>query len=207
MPAVTEFLQRYREVKLDLTLNDRALDPIEGGFDVTVRIVAKLPLSDLIARKLAPNRLVVCGAPAYLERAGVPKLPRDLAHHSCLSYAYLASPSIWRFGPRGETSVAVSGRIQANSGDALRDAAIAGLGLVQLPLFIVADALDAGQLRVVLDDHPGLETWIYALHPRGASAKVRAFVDVLARHLGARPRWERRTVDRMRATSARRAAR
>jgi len=191
VPAVTDFLQRYREVKVDLTLNDRSLDPIAGGFDVTVRIVPKLPSSDLIARKLAPNRLVVCGSPAYLARAGVPDEPRDLAQHSCLSYTYLSSPSIWRFGPHGETSVAVSGCVQANSGDALREAAIAGLGLVQLPLFIVAGAVEAGRLRVVLEDHPRLETWIYALHARRASAKVHAFVDFLAARFGPRPQWER----------------
>ena len=204
MPAISEFLQRYPDVKVDHTLNDRALDPIEGGFDVTVRIVAKLPPSDLIARKLAPNRLVVCGSPAYLALAGVPSGPRDLAHHSCLTYTYLASPSVWRFGPHGETSVAVSGRVRANSGDALRDAAVAGLGLVQLPVFIVADALAAGLLQVVLEDHASLETWIYALHPRRASAKVRAFVDFLAGRFGPRPHWEcadavRRPVVRIRS--------
>jgi DNA-binding transcriptional LysR family regulator len=191
VPALEEYLGRFRTVTVDLTLDDRALDPIEGGFDVTIRI-ARLPDSSLIARKLAPNRLIVCGSPAYLASRGVPGRPQDLAEHSCLSYTYQASPGIWRFGPRGETAVRVTGSLRANSGDALRDAAIAGLGLVQLPLFIVGPALETDRLRVVLEDHPGPESFVYALHSPGrVSAKVRAFIDFLAGRFGPRPYWER----------------
>jgi DNA-binding transcriptional LysR family regulator len=191
VPAVREYLGLYREVTVDLTLDDRSLDPIEGGFDVTIRI-AHLGDSSLIGRKLAPNRLVVCGSPAYLERHGVPKAPQDLVQHRCLTYTNLASPGIWRFGPRGETSVVVSGPMRANSGDALREAAILGLGLAQLPLFIASPALEAGALRAVLEDQPSVESSIYALlSPGRVSAKVRTFVDFLAERFGPRPCWER----------------
>jgi DNA-binding transcriptional LysR family regulator len=102
------------------------------------------------------------------------------------------SPQTWRFGRRGETAVTVTGPVRANSGEALRDGAIAGLGLVQLPLFIVAPAIGTGQLRVVLEDHPAPEAFIYALHSPGrVPAKVRSFVDFLAGRFGPRPSWER----------------
>jgi DNA-binding transcriptional LysR family regulator len=190
VPAIPAFLAQHPRVKVDLTFTDRAVDLIEGGFDVTVRIAA-LPDSSLIARKLAPNRLVVSGAPSYFARHGVPRVPQELVDYNCLSYTYLASPWTWRFGRRGETAVRVSGNFQANSGDALRDAAIAGLGIVQLPSFIVGRAVESGLLRAVLEDFESPEYAIWALFPPGrVPAKVRTFVDFLKRRYGPRPYWE-----------------
>jgi DNA-binding transcriptional LysR family regulator len=193
VPAMPAFLAQHPRVKVDLAFTDRAVDPIEGGFDVTVRI-ALLPDSSLIARKLAPNRMVVCGAPSYFALHGVPQVPQDLAEHSCLSYTHVASPWTWRFGRRGETLVRVSGGFQANSGDALRDAAIAGLGIVQLPSFIVGPAVEAGTLRAVLEDTQSPEYAIWALFAPGrVPVKVRTFVDFLTRRYGPRPYWEPKT--------------
>jgi DNA-binding transcriptional LysR family regulator len=192
-PAIADFLVRYPEIRVDLALSDRIVDPIEGGFDVTIR-VAVLPDSRLIARRLAPNRLVVCGAPEYFDRHGEPRTPEELARHNCLNYTYLSkSHDLWRFvGPRGEQSVRVSGNFKANNGDTLQAAAIAGLGLVWMPTFIVGASLQAGALRAVLVKYEDRTTSIWALYPRARhlAPKVRAFVDFLAARFGRHLSWD-----------------
>ncbi len=181
-PAIAEFLPRYPDVQVEMTLNDQVVNLIEGGFDVTIRI-AVLADSSLIARRLAPNRVVVCGAPAYFAAHGRPRTPRDLVHHSCLHYTYLSSHNTWHFvGPRGADSVEVSGNFRANNGDALQAAARAGVGLVQLPTFIVGADLASGALETVLERYEDRTTSIWAIYAttRHLSPKVRVFLDFLA---------------------------
>ena len=191
-PAVADFLREYPDIRLDLTLNDRQLDLVEGGFDLGIRI-AELADSSLIARRLAPVRLVVCGAPAYFERRGVPKKPRDLLQHNCLHYTYLSTRDSWRLqSARGRELVRVAGDFQSNNGDALQAAARAGLGLVQLPTFIVGADLRSGALRPVLQryDVKSMSVWAIYPHTRHVSPKVRVFVDFLAARFGPRPYWD-----------------
>ncbi len=191
-PLVPEFLARHPDVRIELALADRMVDLVEEGFDLAIRI-GRLADSSLVARRLAPSRRVVCGAPAYLERRGVPQEPHDLVQHDCLVYTYQTEPA-WtlRDGPK-EIRVVVSGRLRANNGDVLRAAALAGAGLALLPTFIVGDDLRAGTLRTVLDDYECTETAIYTVHPSGRNPppKVRAFVDFLQARCGAHPSWER----------------
>jgi len=191
-PAVAEFLQAYPDIRLDLTLNDRQLDLVEGGFDLGIRI-AELADSTLIARRLAPARLVVCGAPSYLERRGTPRRPADLREHNCLHYTYLSTRDSWRLqGQRGRDLVPVSGDFQSNNGDALQAAARAGLGLAQLPTFIVGPDLRAGLLRPVLQRFEArrLSVWAIYPHTRHVSPKVRVFVEFLAARFGPKPYWD-----------------
>jgi DNA-binding transcriptional LysR family regulator len=184
MPLVAEFLSRYPLVRVDMRLDDQVVEA--SGFDVTVRMTRSLRDSSLRVRKLGENRLVVCAAPRYLARYGVPRTPAELQRHRCLTYANLTSPNTWRFGPGKEMSITVSTTFQTNSGEAMRDAAIAGLGLAQLPEFVVAKALSAGSLRTVLVDYERPAGAIVALYAPGrVPAKVRAFVDFLAARLGA----------------------
>ena len=118
------------EVTVELTLSDRIVDLIEEGYDLAVRI-ARLADSSLIARRLAPCRMVVCASPAYLERQGRPQRPDDLASHDYLGYSYGQARDEWRFdGPEGAASVRVRGTLQANNGDVLRTAALRGVGVV-----------------------------------------------------------------------------
>ncbi|WP_119458837.1 LysR family transcriptional regulator [Rhodospirillaceae bacterium SYSU D60014] len=192
-PAIPDFLARYPELQIDLTLNDRFVDLVDGGYDVAVRIGA-LADSSLIARKLAPARRIVCGSPDYFARHGVPQLPEDLADHNCLGYSYQVSGNEWPFrGPEREHRVKVSGSFEVNNGDALRAAAIGGLGIVLLPSFIIGDDLAAGRLRCVLSAYRAPETDIHAVYPhsRHLSAKVRAFVDFLAERFGPQPYWDK----------------
>jgi DNA-binding transcriptional LysR family regulator len=193
-PAVTEFLQRFPDVSVELLMNDRLVDLLEGEFDVGVRI-GRLRDSSLIARKIAPIRLAVCAAPDYLARRGVPRAPEDLAKHDCLEYTYFESRGEWRLlNPEGdEIVVPVSGRYLANNADVLRITAIAGGGVILCPTFIVGEDLRSGRLVRLLPDYPPPEQALHALYPPGRhlSAKVRSFVDFLVARFGGEPAWDR----------------
>ncbi|HXV36224.1 MAG TPA: LysR family transcriptional regulator [Myxococcota bacterium] len=193
-PLIAEFLAREPKIRIELALDDLPVNAIAGGFDLTIRVAPPLADSSLIARRLAPNRIVVCAAPSYFARRGVPSTPADLVDHECLLYTYLSSRDTWHFaGAAGEQRVKVSRRLRANNGDALRDAAIQGLGLAQLPTFIVGPDLRSGALEAVLvpyEDHSTAIWAIYAPPPRHLSAKVRAFVDFLTQRLAREPAGE-----------------
>ncbi|MCZ6839745.1 MAG: LysR family transcriptional regulator [Alphaproteobacteria bacterium] len=191
-PAMPEFLALYPELTLDMNLNDRFVDLIEEGYDVAVRI-GELRDSSLVARRLAPARMIVCGAPAYFERHGVPKTPADLADHNCLGYSLLAVPGEWHFtGPGRAQTVRISGNFHVNNGDAMRAAALAGLGVVVQPTFIIGDDVARGALQRVLADFTPRESTIHAVFPhnRHLSAKVRVFVDFLVDLFAPEPYWD-----------------
>jgi DNA-binding transcriptional LysR family regulator len=191
-PLVPEFLAAHPGLRVDLELDDRLVDLIDGGFDVAVRIAA-LADSSLVARRLAPARRVICGSPDYLARRGVPRHPADLARHDCLRYTLQARGDWTVRRGRSGARVEVSGSLQANNGEVLRAAALAGLGLVFLPTMIVWRDLQAGTLVPVLVPHLPPPTAIHAVYPRSRllSPKVRAFVDFLAARFGPRPPWDR----------------
>lgn len=191
-PAIPAFLERHPAVSVDLSLNDRMVDLVEEGFDVALRI-ARLANSSLMARKLAPMRRVMAASPDYLARRGVPVGLADLAGHDCLSYSYIVAGDEWRFtGPDGEQSVQPSGRLRANNGEVLREAALAGSGIAVLPTFIAGPDLAAGRLVQVLPDYDNRSSAVYAVWPSGRhpSPKLRAFIDFLAERFGPRPYWE-----------------
>lgn len=192
-PALPDFLLRYPDVDIDITMNDRFVDLVDEGFDLAVR-VGRLDDSSLVARKLAPARRVVCASPDYLKVRGVPLTPDDLKVHDCLCYSNLSMAHDWRFvTEKGQPwSVEIKGRLSANNGDALKLAALAGLGLVYLPTFIVGGDLQAGTLVTVLDKFIAQDGAVNAVYPhaRHLSPKVRAFVDFLAERFGPRPYWD-----------------
>lgn len=190
-PAISRFLGANPEVSVDMALDDRVVDLVEEGFDVAVRI-GELPDSTLVARRLAPARHVVCASPHYLEHRGTPRTPQDLAHHDCLTYAYFRHGAEWPFqGPSGPETVRVGSGLRGNNGDAMREAAVSGLGIALLPTFIAADDLRAERLRALLPQYRSPELTIYAVYPerRHPPAKVRAFVDSLVSELAGEPYW------------------
>jgi len=192
MPAIAEFQARHADLRVDLVLDDRVIDVVSEGYDVAIRI-ARLGPSSLVARPLAPVRLVVCAAPEYLERRGRPESPRDLAGHDCLGYTYSSGRNHWRFeSDTGTEDVPISGRFSANNGDALRLAALAGHGLVLQPTFIVGDDLRAGRLVRVLSHYRIEPLNVYAVyaHRQFLSNKVRALVDFLDGCFGPAPYWD-----------------
>ena len=191
-PAIPDFVARHSGVRVDMTMNDRFVDLIEEGYDLAVRI-GRLADSSLIARKLAPSRMVVCGAPEYLRRHGTPATPDDLRGHNCLVYTYPASHEVWRFsGPDRDYAVRIGGNFRANNGDALRAAALRGLGLALLPTFIIGEELRSGGLQAVLTGYTAADRSIYAVYPHGRhlSAKVRVFIDFLTERFGPEPYWD-----------------
>ena len=191
--ALAGFAARYPRLTIDVAYADRFVDLVSDGIDVAVRIGA-LKDSNLLARRLSPIRNVVVASPGYLERHGVPAAPEDLLRHECLIYSGGVTGEQWRFrvGRRWQT-VKAQGRFRSDNGDALREAAVAGLGIARLPTFIASSALDSGAVRVVLPDFPLAELGLYAVWPGGAPARggrVRAFVDFLAERFGPEPYWD-----------------
>ncbi|MEQ8665715.1 MAG: LysR family transcriptional regulator [Rhodospirillales bacterium] len=189
--AVAAFMSDHPELSIDLDLSDRLVDVVEEGYDLAVRIT-RLPDSTMIARKLAPFDRVICASPSYWRRHGRPQSPDDLIHHNCLQYSYLSTQNEWTFDNGDQHhAVHVNGNLSANNGEALRAAAIAGHGVLNTPLFIVAGALRNGQLESVLDEYGSTGAAIYAVYPhnRHLSAKIRLFVDFLADRFGESSPW------------------
>lgn len=183
-PLVPAFHESYPEVEIDLTLNDRRVELVDEGYDLAIRI-GKLDDSTLIAKKLATARFVCAASQAYLERRRPIAVPADLSGHDCLRYSYSRNPSEWQFLRDGRTEkVQVSGSFTANNGDALREAAIGGLGVTWQPAFILAEPLADGRLIPLLCDWQGPDIAIHAVFvpSRHISPKLRVFIDFLARH-------------------------
>lgn len=191
-PLLPAFLADHPKLSIDLTLNDRYVDLVEEGVDVALRI-GELKDSSLIARRLAPNRRIVCGAPAYFEGRRLPERPADLEAHNCLVYTYRASRNDWRFlGPDGSDQVVqVTGNLEANNAEALSAALLGGLGLGLLPLWLVGSDLKSGRLMELLKDYHAPDSAIYAVYPPGRhlSPKVRSFVDFLAARFARKEAW------------------
>jgi DNA-binding transcriptional LysR family regulator len=194
-PAIPDFVQLHPSVRIDLGLNDRIVDLVEEGWDLAIRIGGLSP-STLVARKLAPCRLLVCGSPAYLEVHGTPRTVKDLKSHNCLGYTLSSrvGPDRWHFGRDGGIAVPVTGNLRAGNGDALLAAALAGQGLIYQPTFIVGEDVRMGRLVALSLDEPLIESSnVYAVYPsdRHPPAKVRAFVDFLVQRFAAEPPWDR----------------
>lgn len=191
-PVLADFLERYPDVHIDMAMTDRRIDLVEEGFDIAIRI-GVLRDSSLVARKLASTRRVVCAAPAYLARRGIPQTPDDLAAHNCLGHVPQRGAEDWAFnGPDGAFTVRAAGSLMVNNGDMLRLAVLAGSGIAMLPSFIVGPDLAEGRLRALLCDFEPPPLPISAVYPAGrpVAAKVRAFIDHLAACFGDEPYWE-----------------
>lgn len=190
--AIAAFMQKYVDLKVELTLNDRFIDPLEEGVDVTIRI-GQLDDSSLIARRISSTALMFVASPAYLVAHGEPHSPRDLAHHRALIYGHSTSTQRWKLADDGRVvRVPVNGCLASNNGDVLRDAAVAGIGIAQLPLFLVCDQIRAGALRPVLTAYAPGGGDIHALYApnRYLAAKTRVFIDFLVDRFGKSPPWE-----------------
>jgi DNA-binding transcriptional LysR family regulator len=187
-PLIADFLARHPRIDIVLDLDDRFVDLRAGAHDVAIRI-GRLEDSALKARKLATSRRGIYCAPDYARRHGAPDTVEGLAEHACLGYANAASGHIWRFEPVAggpSRSLGLPARLLSNSGEALRDAAIAGLGIAALPAFMAHDAVATGALaEITLPGWTMAADTIYAVHPESLvqSLRVRALIDHFAQHL------------------------
>ena len=192
-PAIADFMGAYPALKIELTLTDRFIDPIEEGVDVTIRIAALSNLS-LIARRLAPSRRRLVAAPSYLKRRGAPRTPDDLKDHECLSYGHTPVLQRWHLSRNGEAiNVPVNAVLCSNNGDVLRAAAICGRGIALLPSFIAGPDIAASRLQIVMEEYSPPDAAIHALYApnRYLAAKTRVLIDFLAARFGDRPVWDR----------------
>ncbi|MCW5704652.1 MAG: LysR family transcriptional regulator [Xanthobacteraceae bacterium] len=183
-PLLPEFLAQYPEVSIDLHLSDATVDLIGEGFDAGLRI-ARLPDSSLIARRLCDMPRYTVAAPSYLKRHGRPTHPMHLAKHKCFGYAYLSTPGVWHYtNAAGEqVSVRPAGQLRVNNGEAVMPALLAGLGIADLPEFIVGDAIRSGEVEVILKGWKQPEGAVHLVTPPGGPrpARVEALAEFLTK--------------------------
>jgi DNA-binding transcriptional LysR family regulator len=184
-PVVAEFLATYPEVKVDLVIGERNVDLIDENFDLAVRMVPS-PDSSLIVRSLATWRHVLCCSHGYIEKHGKPEQLADLAERNCIRHVNYPFGDEWRFVDRkgAPATVRVSGNLVSNSGETLRLATLAGVGIWLAAGFLVRDHLESGELVRLLPEYRPVEFSMNAIYPHRhhLSAKVRTFIDLLARH-------------------------
>ncbi|MDN3638800.1 LysR family transcriptional regulator [Simiduia curdlanivorans] len=190
VPALPGFLTRYPELQVDFKLSDSIVDLVEGGFDIAIRNAA-LKDSTLIARKMAPDKRILCAAPGYLEQYGRPATPEDLLQHQCINLLGLES---WQlFTPSGPVVIKTQGAFRTDNGEAMRDACVNGLGISINATWSVYQHLARGELVPVLEEFPLVaDTAIWAVYPssRLLAPKVRAFIDYFADYFGETPYWD-----------------
>jgi DNA-binding transcriptional LysR family regulator len=185
-PLWPRFLAANPKVTLDITLNDRVVDLIDEGYDIAIRISHRLD-PQLVSRRLASSRIVLCAAPAYLDRHGVPTHPHELAAHAVFAYSYWSSGDDWTFdGPDGAVTVRVEPRIRTNSGDTCREAALQGHGIVLQPDFLVGPDLRAGRLVELMPAYRSLELGVHAVYAsrKHLPMKSRRLIDFLVAAFG-----------------------
>lgn len=177
-PAVAAFLAVYPRVNVELLLSDPPADPVGDGVDIAFQIG---PLADswLVARPLVPYRMAVCAAPSYLARHDALLSPHDLTRHDCLGHTRWGLRHAWHFeGPEGLIEVPLDYRLRIDNGPALREAAIAGAGIILQPFALVGQDIAAGRLQPLLAGYNARARPFYLVHApdRAAPAKLRAFV-------------------------------
>ncbi|WNG16366.1 LysR family transcriptional regulator [Cystobacter fuscus] len=183
--AAAAFQESFPEVQLELEASDRVVALVEDGFDAAVRIAGTLKDSSLVVRRLADEERVLCASPFYLQRAGRPRALEELAHHECLLFKPGRVVREWQFeGAEGSRSVKVQGRFVANNHLVLRQAALLGRGIANLPRYLVLEELRSGALVSLLAEHPVTQRHIYLVYPHRqlTPPKVRAFADFLVRY-------------------------
>lgn len=189
VPAILDYKRRHPQVAVNLRLSPQVPDLLEGGFDLAIYAGnARLDDTSLLARRLGSFRMIVCASHDYLERHGEPVQPQDLARHNCLIFHTEVAHDDWLFRTDGsEIAVHVAGDLHSNQGNALRIAALGGLGIVRLPSYLVQEDLAAGRLREILCAFHSPPRAVYALHHqrRHVPAKVRTFIDFLAERFAA----------------------
>ncbi|MEO8037821.1 MAG: LysR family transcriptional regulator [Betaproteobacteria bacterium] len=193
-PLWPRFSQCHPDVELEVTLIDRVVDIVEEGFDLAIRI-SRGGSAEHAARRLAASRNVVCASPAYLREHGQPKRPADLARHACVGYTYAATANDWRFVDEdgGQHAVKVPYVMQTNNGDTAVSAALAGMGVIWQPTFLVGVHLRAGRLVALLPDYRMPDIDVLAVYPsrRHLSAKIRVMIDFLAAEFSGVAPWDR----------------
>lgn len=195
VPALASFMKAYPDIRIDLRLSDTVIDLAANGIDVAIRI-GELKDSTLIAKKLAPNRLILCASPDYLAKHGTPLHPNDLTQHECIA---LNGRHTWKFENNSASTtdpgfnVRVNGRLSCDSGEVLRDAALSGLGITMHSTWAVGEDINKGSLVPVLANFTiadKMSVWAVYINKNFIPAKTQAFIDFFADRFGAIPYWD-----------------
>ncbi len=175
-PLLNDFVVQYPEIELEYELTNKQLDLVEGGYDLAIRL-GHLEDSSLIARRLGSRRLYVCASPEYVVSHGEPYSLSELKHHNCI----LGTLDYWRFEESGiERNVRVKGNLRCNSGTALLDAALKGIGIIQVPDYYLTEALADGSLVTLLNHIQSSQEGIWAVYPnRNLSFRARTLLEFL----------------------------
>ena len=191
---IRDLSAQYPELEIELVLEDRHVDLVKEGIDVAIRITGEAPDSGLVYRRLGPNRQVICASPDYIGRRGLPRTPADLASHNCIAHSARATPRVWHLtGPDGEQiSVSINGRPTINSALAVRQAALEGLGIVEINSYLVGEDIAAGRLVRLLPQYQPKELHFYAVYAerRFLAPKIRVFVDAMLARIAPEPPWD-----------------
>src|ERR1700732_4057296 len=190
-PILPEFLKTYPDVSIDLHLSDATVDLIGEGFDAALRI-ARLPDSSLIARRLCAVPRHTVAASSYLKREGRPTHPMHLAQHKCFGYAHLSTTAVWHYTNQAgeQVSVRPAGQLRVNNGEALLPAVIAGLRHGRPPGFLIGEAIESGEVEVILKGWKQPEGAVHLVTPPGGPrpARVEALAEFLAKHFAKKKR-------------------
>jgi DNA-binding transcriptional LysR family regulator len=189
-PAMPAFIARNPDLIVDLSFTDGIVDLVAEKTDVAIRM-GNLPDSGLIARKLGQSRRVVCAAPSYLDRTGIPKTPADLEHHDCLTFNFRRARPSWPFRFEGrDVAQPVTGSLVVNNGESMKQLVLAGAGVARLGLFHVAAEIAEGRLVPLLEDcNPGDLELVHAIYVGGGPVphRVRAFIEYMIETLNESP--------------------
>ena len=191
-PAILEFLRTHPDIAFDLDFNDREVDLMQEGFDVAIRLAA-LPDSSLMARQIAPIRRIMCASPEYLAEYGAPQSVDDLVDHRCLIYSLIPDFEDWQpADQRMPIKRKLHPYIKSTTGEFLRDAAVAGHGIVVMPTFIVYREIERGKLVQLLPEIEFSSINAYAIYPptRHLSRRVRSFIDFLKQRFAGAVYWD-----------------
>lgn len=184
-PLLPSYLDAHPEVAIDLDLNDRFVDLVEDRYDVAIRI-GTLDDSGMVARALRPYRTIICASPDYLARHGTPHTPADLAQHQCLDFTSWSKMVRWRLRDADGADKPPASRLRTNNGRALKQAALAGGGIVMQAEVMLADEVTTGRLVPLLEAHLPKPRPMHLLYPRDrhATPKLTTFVDFVLVHFG-----------------------
>lgn len=189
LPLLKKYLEAWPDIQVEVSFTDRQADIVEEGFDLAVRIGEATPDTRLVSRVVAKYKALLCASPSYIAGRGEPLNIDALADHDCLIFSSRNQRQSWRFLGDDGAWVKAQGRsrLRLDSGEALRDAAVAGLGIAFLPDFLVAEDLAAGRLQQVLPDLEAGDVKIVTIYPtrRLLEPRVRRFIDLMVEQLGA----------------------
>jgi DNA-binding transcriptional LysR family regulator len=189
VPLIPEFFARFPDITVELCLSDKHVDLVSEGIDLAIR-ASELEDSSLVARSLFDNEMMLVASPSYLDKYGIPATPEDLKQHTCIVYSQLKSNDIWHFTKIGENQVvSVSGNLASNSGEANLHASLEGLGITELPVWMVKTHLCSGELVRVLTEYQADSLPLNAIYPhsRYVPLKITSFIDFLKEKFSGHP--------------------